>query len=105
MLLYLFIVGVFVLIFVMRFKDQSRKKYGSMIVLKSLQRTKFNRSLFRTEDECIICWNEYTENDDVVQLKCNDKHFFHSKCIEDWIKAGNNTCPMCREPISKEVQM
>jgi hypothetical protein len=55
------------------------------------------------ENECIICWNEYTDHDDIVKLRCNEKHFFHSACIENWIKTGNNSCPMCREPINREI--
>lgn len=58
---------------------------------------------FEAEEECIICWSQYEEQDDVTKLKCNEKHFFHTACIESWIKQGNNSCPMCREPINKDI--
>ena len=80
-----------------------RKQVGSVKILKSLTKTKFNYQLFNETDECAICWNSYTEQDEVVKLKCNEKHYYHTGCIESWIKAGNNSCPMCREPIDKNI--
>lgn len=74
----------------------------SVSILRSLNKTKFHKILYKTEEECIICWNDYKPEDDVIKLKCNDKHYFHSHCIEDWIKSGNNSCPLCREPIVKD---
>ena len=42
---------------------------------------------------------DYNENDIVTQLRCDERHYFHTKCIEDWVKQGNNRCPFCRAPI------
>lgn len=72
-------------------------------IIKNLQRTKFSKAFFSGEEECIICWNQYNEQDNVTKLQCNDKHFFHTSCIESWIKSGNNSCPMCREPINRDI--
>lgn len=68
------------------------------------------------QEECAICWAPYEKstNTKIVKLGCNDKHsfiaynhldFFHSECIEGWIKSGKNSCPLCREPISEEVSI
>jgi len=73
--------------------------------LRSLAKTKYNYQLFSDAEECAICWSNYSEQDEIVKLKCNEKHFYHTKCIENWIKAGKNTCPMCREPINKDVTL
>ena len=51
--------------------------------------------------ECVICMEEYKETDEVIELPCNEKHFFHSKCITDWLNS-NNSCPLCKKPITKE---
>lgn len=42
---------------------------------------------------------DYNETDIVTQLRCDERHYFHTKCIEDWVKQGNNRCPFCRAPI------
>lgn len=52
------------------------------------------------EDSCIICYEEYTEEAEVTKLSCNEKHLFHTKCIESWISQGHNSCPNCRAPIA-----
>ena len=48
------------------------------------------------DNSCIICWTPYASSDDVILLDCNEKHFFHAQCLESWVKARNNSCPMCR---------
>ena len=52
------------------------------------------------DKQCAICFLEYTENDEITPLPCDDRHFFHSGCIQEWLKA-NNSCPMCRQPITQ----
>ncbi len=69
-------------------------------VLRKLTVTKFNPERFRNdENTCSICYVEYQMEDDVTPLSCNPNHYFHTKCIEEWIKRGHNSCPLCRLPI------
>jgi hypothetical protein len=42
---------------------------------------------------------DYELEDELTQLKCDPKHYFHSECIIKWIEGGHNICPFCREPI------
>ena len=42
---------------------------------------------------------EYEPDDEITQLKCDPRHYFHTECIIGWIEQGNNVCPLCREPI------
>jgi hypothetical protein len=32
--------------------------------------------------ECIICFIEFQLTDEIAELKCDKRHFFHSFCIE-----------------------
>ena len=68
-------------------------------LINSLGREKFDTTKYQYETSCQICLQDYKESDDVTKLKCNDKHYFHSHCIEDWIKSGHSNCPFCREQI------
>jgi hypothetical protein len=47
----------------------------------------------------------YSKNDIITKLNCNTRHYYHTSCIENWIKQGSNQCPMCREPINGDVQL
>lgn len=69
------------------------------MILASLSRTQYDPQVFQHEKQCIVCLVDYTENDMVTQLRCDERHYFHTKCIEDWVKQGNNRCPFCRAPI------
>jgi len=40
------------------------------------------------------------ETDDITPLPCDERHFFHTVCIEDWLKT-KNSCPICRKPIDQ----
>lgn len=112
-MLYLTIVLVICTVVYLRFRRRSEKKRNSQQVLKSLKRVKFStiqkqareggQEVGEDESTCIICWVPYTSNEEVAKLKCNDKHYYHATCIESWIKAGNNSCPMCRKPIDSTV--
>jgi len=61
--------------------------------------------MFPGNEECVICWGAFEKESEIVKLTCNDKHYFHSDCIERWIKQGNNSCPLCREPINRDVKI
>jgi len=48
------------------------------------------------KDTCVICLYEFKKNAKIRKLRCN--HFFHIKCIDQWI-INNPTCPCCRKSI------
>ena len=50
------------------------------------------------EEECVICAEQYVENEPVIYLNCGNQHIFHETCIKNWLKI-NAVCPMCRKPI------
>ena len=51
-----------------------------------------------TEGECVICTNQYLEDDRIGELECRGKHMFHLDCIERWLGTRRN-CPLCREVV------
>jgi hypothetical protein len=53
--------------------------------------------------QCPICWTDFKRHHMVTALVCNEKHIYHSECIEQWIRKGNNSCPLCRESIAQNV--
>ena len=44
---------------------------------------------------CYICLDEIEKGQEIITLKCNNSHFFHSKCIKLWLRY-NISCPLCR---------
>lgn len=49
-------------------------------------------------DSCAICLMEYNNEDEVAELKCDKKHYFHSDCLEEWLKRKLE-CPLCKRPV------
>ena len=49
-------------------------------------------------EKCIICMEKYVLNDEVETLPCF--HIFHKECIEHWLKAGKDTCPICKNKVN-----
>lgn len=45
------------------------------------------------EDKCIICMENFKENDDTISLPCI--HIFHSECIKKWLQI-QDYCPICK---------
>lgn len=57
------------------------------------------------ETTCAICMDDFKENDEITQLKCNKAHLFHTECIIGWIQQGKNSCPICRAPIENVEEL
>ena len=55
-------------------------------VRRSLNSIDFDPSIHKIETECIICTCEFEPTDKVTQLKCHEKHIFHTECIDNWVK-------------------
>lgn len=101
--IFLFVVVLVVIgyIMVQRKLKKRNDRLASVDVLRSLQSVRFNAlSQADPDEECIICYIEYKDEDIVTRLRCNEKHIFHSECIGHWIREGKNTCPVCRAPIT-----
>ena len=59
----------------------------------------FDASRFTEHDECIICLEAFTDKDVVTPLPCSKRHYFHTKCIQDWGKR-QKYCPLCTTPFT-----
>ena len=46
-------------------------------------------------DTCSICLTDILLGDEIITLKCSNKHFFHSECIKKWLKSSF-CCPLCK---------
>lgn len=49
-------------------------------------------------EKCVICMEKYVINDEVETLPCF--HIFHKECIEHWLKAGKDSCPICKNKVN-----
>jgi hypothetical protein len=52
--------------------------------------------------ECLICIENFKDDDDVIKIECN--HIFHKNCIKSWLCEESNKCPICRIVIDKGIQ-
>ena len=53
-------------------------------------------------EKCTICMEEFTKSDKVSELKCDNRHIFHSYCLEKWFEANKDDllrCPLCKETV------
>ena len=55
---------------------------------------------FNHEIVCSICIENFKDNDEVIQLRCHDKHIFHKVCITGWVRAARAECPLCKTKIT-----
>lgn len=69
-------------------------------ILSQINRTSFKTGKFGLQANCAICWSDFQENEVVTPLICDERHLYHTTCIEAWIRKGNNTCPLCRNNIA-----
>ena len=53
-----------------------------------------------TPEACAICVEEFKSNDQLRVLPC--KHFFHIKCIDEWLTNHSDMCPLCKARVLQE---
>ena len=89
------------------FNQQNKyKKVCSKDFINSLSVQKVTKEIVEKKITCGVCLEELKEGEDILELPCKDKHYFHIKntvCdgIYPWLK-GNNTCPLCRHEFPSE---
>lgn len=66
--------------------DSELERLPTMIYSKSC-------TTIQADDKCAVCLSEYISGEKLKHLKC--KHFFHSDCIDPWLKTSTR-CPICR---------
>ncbi|CAO3567667.1 unnamed protein product [Mortierella alpina] len=54
-------------------------------------------------DACSVCKEDYVVGDELRELPC--EHFFHTQCVDFWIKNVKGTCPICRRDFSEAGTM
>ena len=69
-------------------------------ILKNLIVIKVDISeLSESEKECIICMEEFKNDDDGIYLPC--QHLFHKNCLFEWFKI-KDCCPICKNKVTRE---
>ena len=47
---------------------------------------------------CCICLMDFKEESRTTALKCDHRHIFHEKCLQQALEV-KLACPICREPV------
>jgi len=75
---------------------------GGLHPMQMMQQTSFSplssSVSTSTVKECVICLNNFEENEKVVTLPC--LHIFHSNCVKDWLRKGSPECPICKTTVN-----
>jgi len=89
------------------FHEQKKyKQVAAKDFINSLSVQKVSPEMVEEKITCGICLDELQIDEDIIELPCKDKHYFHIKkeeCpgIYPWLKE-NNTCPLCRHEFPSE---
>jgi len=67
--------------------------------VKSLKRLKYEEKENKMLDSCVICMIDFKDSDEVAELKCDKRHYFHSHCVEEWLKRKLE-CPLCKKEVT-----
>ncbi|KAJ8527928.1 hypothetical protein K7X08_015379 [Anisodus acutangulus] len=58
--------------------------------------TEKERAISGEDAVCCICLAKYEDDDELRELPCS--HFFHTQCVDKWLKI-NASCPLCKSEI------
>ena len=54
--------------------------------------------MMEPDSVCCICYGNYEQDDQIVQLPCDSRHIFHYECIDRWLQT-RQVCPICKAEI------
>jgi len=85
-------------------RSSSRKRSAATRIQRTIRRKQATKRAntfknIRQNSECAICHELLTTK--VRTLECG--HRFHKECIEQSLRAGYNSCPLCRTHISSDI--
>lgn len=78
----------------LKIKDNNNKPGTSEEKISSIPEITFNIMAFGNVCQCMICMDEFKDQEKVKQIKCG--HIFHKECLVQWILNQNN-CPICNK--------
>eukprot|EP00744_Colponema_vietnamica_P012644 GILI01017739.1.p1 GENE.GILI01017739.1~~GILI01017739.1.p1 ORF type:complete len:293 (+),score=72.84 GILI01017739.1:71-949(+) len=72
-------------------------------VISRFRTIKYRAGLLVGEPLCCICTDEFEEDDVVTILPCDERHFFHKACVDQWMIA-RGSCPLCRHDYTEQQE-
>ncbi|CAD8204996.1 unnamed protein product [Paramecium octaurelia] len=81
---------------------QQKQSYANQQILRELilnAKVIYHCENVQGDQECGICLQVYSRNEELLVLPCNQQHHFHLHCIKAWLML-NFSCPKCRSKIS-----
>ena len=45
-------------------------------------------------ESCAICYDDFTNGEDIRILPCNGQHRFHATCVDPWLLNVSSACPL-----------
>ena len=93
-----------------RYRISVRTAMRNGLLMNLMNRFPYSKFMLSEARDCPICFEQFKDDCEVVQLKCNDLHIFHSSCLEKYLNyedesvpiAQAKQCPLCRKEL--EVQ-
>lgn len=82
--------------------EQQAKRLNIKEVLMNAAALKINPQSYEVNDVCPIWVDNFEKDQNIICLPCNKGHIFHDNCIGEWVRR-NNTCPLCKAPVTIEA--
>lgn len=107
-LLYSFIWWVFIcmITYICILLRQRAKERRANIRIKDLilkaTSLKLNVNDLQNDDICSICFENYSEGQEIIRLPCDERHHFHSDWIGNWIETKSNW-PIWKQEFTEET--
>lgn len=75
------------------------------VVNKVIDRLNRNKKQFtnlsqkaKSQESCIICMEEFKADSEISELTCDERHIFHTTCLQEWMKQSL-ICPLCKTDV------
>jgi len=77
---------------------------ASKRIVAQLKEVEFSTENKDQETACAVCKDDFKDGDKVIQFPCPNKHLYHGRCIQPWLKL-HNSCPVCRFELPTDDEL
>lgn len=91
----------FAWIFYQNRQDELYEMNSTRRMVSSLFRIKYDANVFQSQKSCMICLIDFDNEALVTPLPCDIRHYYHTRCIEEWL-LQNARCPLCKAEVTHD---
>ena len=94
----LILIPCFLFSYISEYRKKAKERKRKARLMRKLVKEKYDSSIHGDDRDWSICLEYFKDQQKVVILPCDERHFFHSSWVKQWF-LQDLTCPLWKDKI------